>query len=115
MTHEAHTKTVVIRTSRLMALTAILVILSVGSLIVQVATNRDLNDVQSRTKAIQTKVVALCLNSSTLNLCKRQLEETDTQAVVQLCRVVAQELNRTEVSCLPSPPPPRTPQTGQNK
>lgn len=100
MSHEAHTKTVAIRTSRLFALTIVLLILSVGSLIVQVATNRDVNDVQTRTKQIQTRVVALCLNSSTLKLCERKIDSAAREEVVQLCRVVLQRLNSSEVRCI---------------
>lgn len=80
---------------------SVLMVLSVGGLIVQVATNRDVNDVQARTAVIQTKVLGFCLNNRTLDLCERQVGAARRKAVVQLCEVVADRLDQALVRCFP--------------
>ena len=58
---------------------------------------------------VQEKVVALCLNGQTINLCEQAVADTDTREVVQLCKIVLERLNKTEVRCTPQLPrkPPR--------
>lgn len=95
---DEHHASFVIRTSRLFALTLALLLLSLASLTVQVLTSRDVSD-------IRTRVVALCVNGSSINLCDEVAARWHSvTGTTKLCKVITDDESGIEVRCLPEAP-----------